>query len=68
MGRLAARFLAAAIWLHVVAIADGTFDELYENVIPADTAECLDKVCYNMQGIREDRDNEGRNTDTLAIA
>lgn len=43
-GRFAARFRTITVWLHVVGIAKGSFDELYENVIPADTADCLNKV------------------------
>lgn len=57
MSRLAPRLLAIALWLHVsYVVAEATFDDLYENVIPADTSECLDKV---RQGIRSryfDRD------------
>lgn len=50
MSRPAARLLAIALWLNVsCVVAEATFDDLYENVIPADTSECLDKVS---KGIR----------------
>lgn len=57
MSRLAARFLVVAVWLRVsYVIADATFDDLYENVIPADTSECLDKVSQGIRSRYFDRD------------
>lgn len=45
MSRLGSRLFAIALWLNVsYVVAEAAFDDLYENVIPADTSECLDKV------------------------